>query len=58
MKNKKKLSSLKVESFVTSMDNANEQTVQGGANQKTIGCLTVVTFGIWTYCCGASATEC
>ena len=57
MKNKKKLSSLKVESFVTSISNASEQTVQGGADKKTVNCLTVVTRGIWSLCCG-SGLEC
>ena len=59
MKNKRKLSKLKIESFVTTLDNQNEQTVQGGA-AKTIGCLTVVTRGIWTVCCGPTlgGTQC
>ncbi len=48
MKNKSKLSQLQVSSFVTSLNEEKEQTVQGGKGGTK---LTVVTFGIWSYCC-------
>ena len=56
MKNKSKLSQLKVSSFVTSLEGSKEHTVQGGAGDPlpidTGGSvLTVVTFGYWSWCC-------
>ena len=59
MKNKKRLSALKVESFVTTLEEQREQTVQGGVKEEPTK-LTVITFGIWTICCGgpSNATEC
>ncbi|MGB3467573.1 MAG: pinensin family lanthipeptide [Cyclobacteriaceae bacterium] len=48
MKNKNKLSQLKVSSFVTSLSEEKEQTVQGGKPAVP----TVVTRGYWSHCCG------
>ena len=53
MKNKKKLSVLKVESFVTSLEEKTEQTVKGGKPDVP----TVITKGYWSLCCG-SGLEC
>lgn len=47
MKNKSKLSQLKVSSFVTSMEETKEQTVKGGKAAVP----TVVTRGYWSWCC-------
>ena len=47
MKNKKKLSTLKVKSFVTTLDGQTEQTVQGGKPIPT----PPVTGGILSICC-------
>ncbi|MGB3467572.1 MAG: pinensin family lanthipeptide [Cyclobacteriaceae bacterium] len=55
MKSKNKLSQLKVSSFVTSLENSSEQTVKGGKGEELTK-LTVVTRGLWSYCC-ATFTE-
>ncbi|MEL6561249.1 MAG: pinensin family lanthipeptide [Bacteroidota bacterium] len=51
MKNKEKLSTLKISSFVTSLNPEKEQTVQGGKGGEV---PTVVTRGFWSLCCGVS----
>lgn len=58
MKSKLNLKELNVKSFITDMDNTAEKAAKGGATLKGGGCITVVTFGIWSYCCGESNTEC
>jgi hypothetical protein len=61
MKMKKKLGELKLTSFVTSFNENEENTVQGGAGGGASAkgeCPTVITFGYWTYCCGNSGWEC
>lgn len=59
---KLKIEKIKVESFVTEMDDKNSETVKGqGATATVCGknaCLTVVTFGYWTHCCGDSGYLC
>ena len=59
MKNKNRLSALKVESFVTTLEDQKEQTVQGGVKEEPTK-ITVVTRGLWSYCCGGptAATWC
>ena len=68
MKKKLTLNELKVESFTTRLDNESLHTANGGKIQSPTkgaggaGCLTVITFGIWSYCCdsgtGCSALVC
>jgi len=62
MENKKlNLKALQVSSFVTNMDQQNSADAKGGADSLLCptlggggGCITVVTRGIWAYCCGES----
>ncbi len=57
MKNKKlNLKQITVTSFVTQLDAPTIDTAKGGASATVCGkvaCITVVTFGLWTYCCGS-----
>lgn len=58
-----KIEEIKVKSFVTELGAEHSETVkvQGGAGATVGGkgeCITVVTFGYWTYCCGDSAHVC
>ncbi len=58
--NKMKLKNLKVQSFVTNLNVETTETAKGGATATVCGkfeCITVVTRGLWTQCCG-SGLEC
>jgi len=55
MKSKSKLSKLQVCSFVTSLNDTKEQTLQGGKADG--GVLTVITRGLWSVCCRSHNCE-
>ncbi len=53
MKNQKlNLKKLEVKSFMTDMNQTDKAVAKGGGTIKNGGCITVITFGIWTVCCG------
>ena len=54
MKPKFKLDAIRLDSFVTNLSKQSQKTAQGGATLKDGGCITIVTRGIWTNCCGDS----
>lgn len=59
---KLKIEELKVKSFVTGMEENKSETVKGQGGTATVcgkfDCITVVTRGYWTYCCGDSDGLC
>lgn len=52
------LKKLQVKSFMTDMNQTDNIVAKGGGTHKGGGCITVVTRGIWSYCCGDSNPAC